>query len=426
MKSKGQWKVPAFVILLFAFIILIDFTIVYGQEQEKDSAIVNVLKHDSLRAQQPDTTAKVPQKDIVDLAKKILHLKASPAKSSESITKPVFSAIPAVGYTLTTRFAGTLSANCAFRTSPQSKLSTVIASAAYTQNKQFTFPLQSSVWIANNKYNLLGDYRYYKYPQSTFGLGSNSWIRNEDRMDYSYFRFYEVLLRHIIDNMYLGAGYIVDAHWNVSDEGTDKHIETDYIDYGAVSKTISSGLTANALFDSRDNSINPSKGFYTSLQYRDNMRALGSTTDWQSLIIDVRKYYHFPARSQNVLAFWSYNWLTLQGHPPYLDLPSTSWDQYSSTGVGYIQGRFRGAQMVYLETQYRFRITRNGLLGGVVFLNAQSFSAAPGSQLETFQPGIGPGLRIKLNKVSNTNISIDYGFGTQGSHGLFINIGEMF
>jgi hypothetical protein len=82
--------------------------------------------------------------------------------------------------------------------------------------------------------------------------------------------------------------------------------------------------------------------------------------------------------------------------------------------------------MVYGEMEYRYRITRNGLVGGVVFLNAETFSAAPGTRLQAVQPGYGPGLRIKLNKVSRTNIDLDYGFGTQGSHGLFVNVGELF
>ncbi|MEJ7680809.1 MAG: hypothetical protein WKG06_23745 [Segetibacter sp.] len=82
--------------------------------------------------------------------------------------------------------------------------------------------------------------------------------------------------------------------------------------------------------------------------------------------------------------------------------------------------------MVYVETEYRFRITRNGLFGGVLFANAETFSAAPGGHLETVQPGVGGGLRIKLNKLSKTNISIDYGFGSHWSQGLFVNIGELF
>ena len=31
-----------------------------------------------------------------------------------------------------------------------------------------------------------------------------------------------------------------------------------------------------------------------------------------------------------------------------------------------------------------------------------------------------------MNKFSNTNLAIDYGFGVNGSHGLFFNLGEVF
>lgn len=82
--------------------------------------------------------------------------------------------------------------------------------------------------------------------------------------------------------------------------------------------------------------------------------------------------------------------------------------------------------MVYFETEYRYGITANGLLGGVVFVNAESFSAAQGTKLQSIQPAFGPGMRIKINKVSKTNIAIDYGFGNQGSRGLFIDVGEAF
>ena len=82
--------------------------------------------------------------------------------------------------------------------------------------------------------------------------------------------------------------------------------------------------------------------------------------------------------------------------------------------------------MIYAEAEYRYSLTSNGLLDGVAFFNMQSFSAGPGTRLAPIQPGFGPGLRIKLNKVSRTNICVDYGFGNQGSRGLFINVGEMF
>jgi hypothetical protein len=361
------------------------------------------------------------QKDVTDIYAKLFHKKVS--KEVESVTaKPSFTIVPALGYTLVSKLALVVAGNVAFRTAPQSRISTIVASSSLTQRRQFTFPIESDIWSADNNYNFVGDFRFYRYPQSTYGLGSNSNIQHEDPMNYSYIRIYETVLRHISENLYAGAGYIFDDHWNISDKG----YFSDYASYGKQVRSVATGITLNGLLDSRDNAINPYKGAFISVQYRSNYKFLGSTSSWQSLIIDVRKYINFPRGSDNVLALWSFDWLVLNGRPGYLDLPSTQWDTYSATGRGYIQGRFRGAQMVYAEGEYRYRILNNGLIGGVFFLNAESLSAAPGTKLQGIQPGFGPGLRIKLNKATRTNICIDYGFGRQGSNGLFIDVGEIF
>ncbi|RFZ90477.1 hypothetical protein D0C36_22090 [Mucilaginibacter conchicola] len=380
---------------------------------------------DTLAVAQTDTAA---QKDLYDLIKGIFNKKGTVTNKPTTVigAKPVFSLLPAVGYTLQTKFAVTLAGNVAFRLPGNTRISTITSNSAYTQNKQIIIPLQSNIWTSGDRFNFIGDIKYYKYPQSTFGLGTNSKTANENPMDYTLFRFYETILTRISGNLYAGAGFIFDNHFNISEKGNPDGSVSDYAKYGPQSSTTSSGITLNALFDIRDNSINPSRGFYAAMQYRDNKKFLGSTESWRSLIVDIRKYFRFPESSRNVLALWSYNWLVLNGKPPYLDLPANTWDQYNGTGRGYIQGRFRGSKMVYGEAEYRFGLTRNGLLGGVVFGNAESFSAEPGSALQKVQPGYGAGVRIKLNKVSKTNIAIDYGFGSQGSKGIFVTVGEIF
>ncbi|HWD89890.1 MAG TPA: BamA/TamA family outer membrane protein [Mucilaginibacter sp.] len=367
----------------------------------------------------------VRQKDLMDLVRSMLR-SGSSQKSDSVGSKPVVSMVPAVGYALQSRMAVLLSGNMAFRTGPQARISVVNFGTSYTQNAQFTLPLLWNIWSRSNDYNFVGDMRFYAYPQNTYGLGSNSDNWQQDPMDYNYFRFSETVLRHVTGNLYVGAGYVMDNHWGISHQTPIATGIPGFSNYNTATHTVSSGFTLNGVYDSRDNSINPSRGFYAMYQFRENLPQLGSTSAWNSLVLDVRKYVRFPANSNNTLAFWSYDWLTLSGAPPYLDLPSTLWDANTNAGRGYIQGRFRGAQMLYAETEYRYRITRDGLIGGVFFVNAQSFSAAPGTRLQTIQPGYGPGLRIKLNKVSKTNISMDYGFGAQGSHGLFVNVGELF
>ena len=90
--------------------------------------------------------------------------------------------------------------------------------------------------------------------------------------------------------------------------------------------------------------------------------------------------------------------------------------------------------MLYLETEYRFLITSNGLFGGVVFANAETFSSrestlttkASFNDLDPIQPGYGVGVRIKINKFSRANLCVDYGWGTGGSRGVAVNLGEVF
>ncbi|MES2266503.1 MAG: BamA/TamA family outer membrane protein [Bacteroidota bacterium] len=397
----------------------------HAQDKSSTVKLTRSRINDTLVVSKQDTSA---QRDLYDVIKSIFNKKGAVANKGTTVigTKPVFSVLPAVGYTLQTKLAVTLSGNVAFRIAGNSRISTISSNSAYTQNKQIIIPVQSNIWTAGDRFNFIGDFKYYKYPQSTFGLGTDSKAANENPMDYTLVRFYETILTRIVGNLYAGAGFIYDRHYNISEQGNPDGSVSDYARYMPGQSSTSAGITLNALMDMRDNSINPTRGFYAGVQFRNNKSFLGSTSPWTSLVIDVRKYYRFPASSHNVIAFWSYNWLVLNGKPPYLDLPANTWDQYNGTGRGYIQGRFRGAQMVYAESEYRYRITKDGLLGGVAFLNAESFSGAPGTALQKVQPGYGAGLRIKLNKVSKTNIAVDYGFGNQGSKGVFVTVGEIF
>jgi len=195
--------------------------------------------------------------------------------------------------------------------------------------------------------------------------------------------------------------------------------------YGFGNHSISSGMAIDIIYDSRANSINPEGGStYANVEFLQNSELLGSCRNWNSILIDLRKY--FKVAHQSVLAFWFYGVLTISGNPPYLDLPGTGSDTYNNTGRGYEQGRFIGKRYIDLESEFRFPITRNGLLGGVVFCNAESVSELSNNQFEVVYPGFGAGLRIKFNKFSHSNACLDYGVGAQGSRGFFGNLGEVF
>ncbi len=396
------------------------FILVTKVFSQVDNTYINSPKRDSLLKLENDG------KDMIDVLglKKFINENPNETKKEREVR---FTVLPFVGYTLQTRLAAILAGNIAFYVDDddETNQSAVSTSISYTQNNQIIFPVFTNIWTRKNKFNLLGIWRYYKYPESTYGLGGYTSLKIANKLDYSYIIFREAVLRHFSNSyFYAGLGYNLSYHINITESDNSDGKLTDFTKYGKTKNSVSSGISFHALYDKRGNTINPPKGMYASVTFCPFTTLLGSNNNWQSLVIDFRKYFKMP-HSKNVLAFWNYNWFT-NGKAPYLDLPSTGWDSFSNIGRGYIQSRLRGTNLLYLEAEYRFRITHNGLLGGVVFSNAQSVSDWPSNQFTVIYPAIGSGIRIKLNKHSNTNLSIDYGVGIKGSKGLFINLGEVF
>jgi len=368
--------------------------------------------------------------DVIDVGRYLLNkdLAARHYSIVNKLAKPHVSIVPAAGYTLANGFAVAVSGNIAFYTSDSStqKISNIVTSLAYTQDKQIILPLAINYWSKNNKYNFVTQWRYMKYPSPNYQILDNTTSVKNYTIDFSYLELHQTIFRRITENFYGGLGYYLDYFWNIKELGLPANTKSGFEQYGFSHKEFSSGLIFRILYDSRLNQINPDGGMYANIEFRPNYMFLGSHSNWESLIMDFRKYIKFPNNSKNILALWSYNWLTLSGKPSYLLLPSTGWDEAYNTGRGYIQSRFRGRNMLYQEIEYRFGIMHNGLIGGVVFVNNQIFTSNTSDNIVTVAPGWGTGIRIKFNKFSRTNIAIDYGFGLDGSHGFFVNLGEVF
>ena len=365
--------------------------------------------------------------DFVDGLYRVLKVNKVRSQD-EKQNKTLFTFIPGVEYSLATGFASSINANFIL---PVKKItdnhSFVSSELKYTQNKQVIAQMVSNVWLKSNEYNLNTNWSYLKFPQKDFGLGSSSDLKLFDNLDYSYLKLHQSIVKRIAPNLYFGPGLNIDYRWNITDTTTLNKPLVGFTEYGFTKQSSSVGLLLNLLYDTRKQVSNPAaNSSYLNLVYRDNLKFLGSDQNWQSILLDYRKYISFPMGSKNILAFWSYNVFTIKGKQPYLDLPSTASDTYTNMGRGYIQGRFRGDKFVFAESEYRFGITENGFLGGVVFANMQSVSEQQGKPLQSILPGYGAGIRIKLSKHSNTNVAIDYGIGQGGSKGIFMNLGEVF
>jgi hypothetical protein len=400
------------------------------------SAVISSLQvfaqqhpHHAFFKNKPDSAIQadtVKQTDVIDLLNQAFKRKN--ASNERPARKANFSIVPNAGYSLTTGYLVDISGNVGFYTSTDhlhQNLSALDEDLDYDSKNQKVALIRGEVWGGNNDYKLVADVRWEQFPEYTYGLGTLTTNNQANPIDFKYQRTYLTVYKKIIPNYYVGMGYNLDYYYGISEKGTLDNTISDFKKYGEPSQTTSSGLDLNFLFDNRKNPINPKNGGYVDITYRQNMDILASNSNWSSLHIDFRRYFKLSTQSNNILAVWSILWFTY-GNVPYLDLPATGQDMFNNSGRGYIQGRFTGKNMIYLETEYRFGLTKNGLLGGVVFANGQSLSEYSTNSFKSIAPATGAGLRLKFNKHSDTNVCIDYGYGFKGSQGFFLNLGEVF
>jgi len=404
--------------LLALFFCLLSFTLMAQNRLEIPDTIK--ISDDTL----------VAQRDLIDIVRSVFNIK--PRKISAREKKKIYFSILPISSSDGRSGGKALftSTTAAFYLGDQgtTNLSSLTFTPYFNLKGRYGLPIRSNIWLDNNQWNIVGDTRVLVYPQYTWGLGGNQPEGDRFLVDYKYLRFYQTVLKKIKPYFYAGLGYNLDYYMDIESSGANNlHDFTGY-NYGTGTgqDVLASGVTFNLLYDTRKNSINPLPGAYANIVYRINGRALGSHNNWQSLYIDVRKYISLThSGPKNVLAFWSYYWTSLTPGTPYLSLPSLGWEPYQRSGRGFVQNRYRGQRLAYFETEYRRDITRNGLLGFVLFANVNSVTEANNHNFVYWHPAGGTGLRFKFNKKSGTNISLDYGVSKNFSS-LNLNLGETF
>lgn len=392
----------------------------------------------------------IPEKDFIDLVSKRGTLVKG---ATLEVNRNYLTFLPIIGYAPANGFM--IGAGCSISRlmddAPDTRLSTALVNVQLTTEQQINFNLRTNIYTPKDKFILQGDFRFLIFSQSTYGLGITDFpgafylndlgpdeTSGEQPMRFNYLRLYESVYRRISGKFYAGLGIKLDHHINIRDEKLDL-VEPDtfytshyvYSTYYGFSpeKYTASGFSFEALYDSRDNASNAYKGYYGQLSYRYNPGFMSTGGSSSSLFYDFRTYLKLTGIvSRHVIAFWTWGSILTSGRVPYLTMPAIGWDTYNRSGRGYIQGRYRGENMYYFESEYRFPITRNRFLGGVAFFNATTTSHQTLGQksFENYAIGYGGGLRLNLQKSTRTNLGIDYGIGENGSSGVYFTLLEAF
>lgn len=346
---------------------------------------------------------------------------------------PTISYAPATGW----QFGAGASLSWSWGKHPSTRLSAGTVQAVWTTERQFITQIKSNIYTARNLWYLQSDWRLYIFRMDTWGLGTCA-DGSSYPMLFNWIKFHNILSGKVTGNLYMGLGYHFDYHYNIRDISTENDsAEQTVSPYSRYCKehglnmrvSRSSGFSANFVFDSRDNIINPYRGYYVNLNYRYNLCFLGSDQNGSQLWTEFRTYIGLSKKNpRHLLAFWTYGSFQVSGEIPYLDLMASGFDQMNSSGRGYKQGRWRGQDFIYAEAEYRFPISPcSGVIGGVLFANVTTASDRDNHVplFSCLRPGVGFGIRIMVNKNDRTNILIDFALG-QKSNGFYVQAQEIF
>lgn len=378
-----------------------------------------------------DSSQVAVERDILDILRSILGRSDQPAPSQKPRRGISRTVLPSIGYNAVSGVSLGVSIGLGgwLGDPHDTRISSGIIGANYSTKGQTSVSFKSNVVLPRNSWVLQGDWRFLDTNQPTYGLGPTQPDQTKYPMDFTLYRLYQTASRRIGQSaLSIGLGYRFDYYDNIRDTRAENGESTPYTRYnggGAPGISRASGFSLDLVYDTRDNAINARRGLYWNGSYQVFAHGLGSDGSYQVFWSDLRAYTTLPKGSRHALAGWTYLWLTT-GTLPYLHLPAIGWDTYGRSGRGFVQGRMRGSDVVYAEIEYRLRITRDDLLGAVAFGNMTSTRAPEDHSGGPLDFGIGGGLRIKLNKRTDTNVAIDMGHGSDGENHFFVAMQEAY
>ncbi len=292
--------------------------------------------------------------------------------------------------------------------------SQVMLAAAASTRGQFTLLLQPDVNLLEDRLNLTATASAARFPDRFFGMGANT--RAEDEEDFTpiYFELELSPKWRIAPRLYVGPT-VRYQHARF----------TQVVEGGAVQRTrgAEGGTTLQlglaALYDSRDNTLNPVTGVLARLDLRGAQDAWGSDYAFAVLRLDVRRYVPLPWGPRHVLAMQGLVELR-DGEPPFYDTSRLGGMELSR---GYLEGRYRERQ--HLGAQVEYRAPLFWRLGGVAFASAATVAHdLRNLQINDIKPAAGVGLRFAPMSDVPVNIRLDVAYGSEPS--FYLNVGEAF
>lgn len=302
----------------------------------------------------------------------------------------------------------------------ETRTSNMPVSLLYTLNNQFFVFSGFEIFTNQEKWVISGNIIFQNYPRLYYGIGQNSPETNEEIYDNYQFLFEPILLKQAFTRyLFLGGGLRYNKIYKTKIE-PNKLLATNQP--SGFDGSTSVGFELAALYDSRDNILNASKGWYLELTKGFYGTALGGTHQFELTRFDLRHYLKISQKNDDVLAFQAI------GHFANGDTPLSELALFGSEEMmrGYIEGRYIEENLLAAQVEYR-KTFKDSRFGMVAFLGAGDvFNKSKDLSLNDIKLNYGVGLRFMLDKKEKLNIRFDYGMGSETDGNFYVNIAEAY
>ncbi len=332
-------------------------------------------------------------------------------------------AAPILGYSPESRFFGGFMGMWILPkrpvdTSGFNRPSTLAPIFIYTANQQIISSLRSEQYFKNASY-LSNTLRLRNYPDFFFGVGNDT---HPDDLEMFLDQFGQLNGRwtKIKDEKYF-FGLSYDFRYDkLSDFEDGAVLETGEVlgsDGGWTN-----GLGPIFIYDSRDNVLYPSKGWYVASNLHYFGAVVGSNYSFAQLNIDTR-YFREVISPKHVLAMQLVVNSVAGNDIPFYRLPQLG----GNDRLRGIKNENLYRDKVSWYFQVEGRRTLFWRLGGVLFAGVGNVSPGVASVFQSPLKGIvGAGGRFRPIKDQKLNLRLDFGLASDGFYAFYLNVAEAF
>lgn len=340
------------------------------------------------------------------------------AEQGESKRKPPFSVVPIPALSHAPETGLVFGAAAAFYLRPDDRryrTSNWLVLVAYS-TKQLAIATGSlDLYALQDRLFVGGSFDVVRFPDLFYGIGNATRLDDVEHYVSDGVNIRLTPMGGVAEDFYFGGIAAMQLNdLREADEGG-------LLDTGAVrgasgGRTVGFGVASK--YDTRDNSLNATRGELLSGDVAVYRKLWGSQFDYESARFEARKFvqvwFDHVVAGQLLLGLQ-------RGEPPYFGLHKLGGTYLLR---GHYSGRYRDEAMLIGQLEYRFPLFWR--FGGVAFGGAGSVGSGP---FELFgdapKPAAGAGLRFMLDRDERTNLTLDYGL-SRDQNGIYVNLGEVF